>query len=69
MSEEIKKEEVNQEQKQEVAVANTEHVNMVADLQGGLYSSSDTRKRVQHRSGYDGFRYQLPGLQRSLKCN
>ena len=41
MSEEIKKEEVNQEQKQEVAVAN-EHVNMVADLQGGLYSSSDT---------------------------
>lgn len=41
MSEEIKKEEVNQEQKQEVAVAN-EHVNMVADLSGGLYSSSDT---------------------------
>jgi hypothetical protein len=41
MSEEIKKEEVNQEQKQEVAVSN-EHVNMVADLQGGLYSSSDT---------------------------
>lgn len=40
MSEEIKKEEV-QEQKQEVVVAN-EHVNMVADLQGGLYSSSDT---------------------------
>ena len=38
MSEEIKKEEV----KQEVAVANTEHINMVADLQGGLYSSSDT---------------------------
>ena len=41
MSEDIKKEEVKQEQKQEVAV-NTEHVNMVADLQGGLYSSSDT---------------------------
>lgn len=41
MSEEIKKEEVNQDQKQEVAIAN-EHVNMVADLQGGLYSSSDT---------------------------
>lgn len=42
MSEEIKNEETKQEQKQEVAVANTEHVNMVADLQGGLYSSSDT---------------------------
>ncbi len=41
MSEEIKKEEVKQEQKQEVAVA-TEHINMVADLSGGLYSSSDT---------------------------
>ena len=41
MAEEIKKEEVAQEQKQEVAVT-TEHVNMVADLQGGLYSSSDT---------------------------
>lgn len=38
MADEIKKEEV----KQEVAVANTEHINMVADLQGGLYSSSDT---------------------------
>ena len=37
MSEEIKKEEV----KQEVAVAE-QHVNMVADLEGGLYSSSDT---------------------------
>lgn len=37
MSEEVKKE----EQKQEVAVAE-QHVNMVADLQGGLYSSSDT---------------------------
>ena len=37
MSEEIKKE----EQKQEVAVAE-QHVNMVADLEGGLYSSSDT---------------------------
>lgn len=37
MSEEIKKEEV----KQEVAVAE-QHVNMVADLQGGLWSSSDT---------------------------
>jgi hypothetical protein len=41
MSEEIKKEEVKQEQKQEVAVAE-QHINMVADLQGGLYSSSDT---------------------------
>lgn len=41
MSEEIKKEEVAQEQKQEVAVS-TEHINMVADLSGGLYSSSDT---------------------------
>lgn len=41
MSEEIKKEEVKQEQKQEVAVAE-QHVNMVADLQGGLWSSSDT---------------------------
>jgi hypothetical protein len=41
MSDELKKEETKQEQKQEVAVAN-EHVNMVADLQGGLYSSSDT---------------------------
>lgn len=41
MSEEIKKEEVKQEQKQEVAVAEP-HVNMVADLSGGLYSSSDT---------------------------
>lgn len=41
MSEEIKKEEVKQEQKQEVAVAE-QHVNMVADLSGGLYSSSDT---------------------------
>lgn len=41
MAEEIKKEEVKQEQKQEVAAA-TEHVNMVADLQSGLYSSSDT---------------------------
>ena len=40
MAEEIKKEEVKQEQKQEVATV--EHVNMVADLQGGLYSSSDT---------------------------
>lgn len=37
MSEEIKKE----EQKQEVAVSE-QHVNMVADLEGGLYSSSDT---------------------------
>lgn len=37
MSEEIKKEEV----KQEVAVAE-QHINMVADLGGGLYSSSDT---------------------------
>lgn len=37
MSEEIKKEEA----KQEVAVAE-QHVNMVADLQGGLWSSSDT---------------------------
>lgn len=37
MSEEIKKE----EQKQEVAVSE-QHVNMVADLGGGLYSSSDT---------------------------
>lgn len=41
MSEEIKKEEIKQEQKQEVAVAE-QHVNMVADLQGGLWSSSDT---------------------------
>lgn len=41
MSEESKKE-VAQEQKQEVVVANTEHVNMVADLHNGLYSSSDT---------------------------
>lgn len=40
MPEEIKKEEVAQEQKQEVAVVN-EHVNMVADL-SSLYSSSDT---------------------------
>lgn len=40
MADEVKKEEVKQEQKQEVA--NVEHVNMVADLQGGLYSSSDT---------------------------
>lgn len=40
MAEEIKKEEVVQEQKQEVAVVN-EHVNMVADL-SSLYSSSDT---------------------------
>lgn len=39
MAEEIKKEE-SKEQKQEVATV--EHVNMVADLQGGLYSSSDT---------------------------
>jgi hypothetical protein len=37
MSEEIKKEEV----KQEVAIAD-QHINMVADLSGGLYSSSDT---------------------------
>ena len=36
MAEEIKKEEVKQE------VATVEHINMVADLQGGLYSSSDT---------------------------
>lgn len=44
MSEEIKKEEVKQEQKKEQKqeVATVEHVNMVADLQGGLYSSSDT---------------------------
>ena len=41
MPDEIKKEEVKQEQKQEVAVAE-QHINMVADLQGGLYSSSDT---------------------------
>lgn len=41
MAEEIKKEEVKQEQKQEVAVAE-QHINMVADLSGGLYSSSDT---------------------------
>lgn len=41
MAEEIKKEEVKQEQKQEVSVAK-QHVNMVADLNGGLYSSSDT---------------------------
>lgn len=45
MSEEIKKEEVKQEvnteQKQEVAVVSQEHVNMVADL-SSLYSSSDT---------------------------
>ena len=41
MSEEVKKEEVKQEQKQEVVVAE-QHINMVADLQGGLYSSSDT---------------------------
>ena len=40
MSDELKKEETKQEQKQEVATV--EHVNMVADLQGGLYSSSDT---------------------------
>lgn len=40
MSEEMKKEEVAQEQKQEVAIV-TEHVNMVADL-SSLYSSSDT---------------------------
>ena len=40
MAEEIKKEELTQEQKQEVAVV-TEHVNMVADL-SSLYSSSDT---------------------------
>lgn len=36
MADEIKKEEVKQE------VATVEHINMVADLQGGLYSSSDT---------------------------
>lgn len=45
MPEEIKKEEVKQEvnteQKQEVAVVSQEHVNMVADL-SSLYSSSDT---------------------------
>ena len=41
MAEEIKKEEVKQEQKQEVSVAE-QHINMVADLSGGLYSSSDT---------------------------
>ena len=41
MADEIKKEEVKQEQKQEVAVAE-QHINMVADLEGGLYSSSDT---------------------------
>ena len=41
MSEEVKKEEVKQEQKQEVSVAE-QHINMVADLSGGLYSSSDT---------------------------
>ena len=40
MADEVKKEE-KQEQKQEVAVSN-EHVNMVADLSNGLYSSSDT---------------------------
>ena len=41
MSEEIKKEEV----KQEVAVAEKkEHVNMVASLEHGIYSSSDTFK-------------------------
>lgn len=39
MSEDLKKEEV----KTEVAVAE-QHVNMVADLKGGLYSSSDTLK-------------------------
>ena len=37
MADEIKKEEA----KQEVTVAE-QHINMVADLQGGLYSSSDT---------------------------
>ena len=41
MADEIKKEEVKQEQQQEVAVAE-QHINMVADLEGGLYSSSDT---------------------------
>lgn len=41
MAEEIKKDETLQEQKQEVAVQE-QHINMVADLSGGLYSSSDT---------------------------
>ena len=41
MSEEIKKEENTQEPKQEVATQE-QHINMVADLSGGLYSSSDT---------------------------
>lgn len=38
MADEVKKE----EKKQNTQVAVQEHVNMVADLQGGLYSSSDT---------------------------
>ena len=44
MAEEVKEVniEVAKEQKQEVATTNNEHINMVADLQGGLYSSSDT---------------------------
>ena len=41
MSEEIKKEENPQEPKQEVATQE-QHINMVADLSSGLYSSSDT---------------------------
>ena len=40
MSEEIKKTETNSTENTQVAT--TEHVNMVADLSGGLYSSSDT---------------------------
>ena len=41
MSEEIKKEENTQEPNQEVATQE-QHINMVADLSSGLYSSSDT---------------------------
>ena len=40
MAEEVKKTETNTTENTQVAT--TEHVNMVADLSGGLYSSSDT---------------------------
>ena len=40
MAEEVKKTETNATENTQVAT--TEHVNMVADLSGGLYSSSDT---------------------------
>ncbi len=43
MAEEIKKEEIEQEKKQEVALPEKkERVNMVATLENGIYSSSDT---------------------------